>query len=77
MWVNVRKYITDWSILWPFCEGHPCIVLLVKYNLCLAQCSRLSRGIEGGRDRCLFTLPTIPAGLEAQTCSLRVTCLTY
>lgn len=71
--VGECKYITDWSTLWPFCEGHPCIVLQVKYKLCLAQWSRLSRGIEGGRDHCLFTLCTIPAGLEAQTRNLRVT----
>ncbi len=42
----------------------------------LAQGSHLSRGIEGGRERWLFTPPTIPAGPETRTCDLRVTSLT-
>ncbi len=41
---------------------------------CLAQVSHLSRGIEGGRERWLFTPPpTIPAGPETRTHNLRVT----
>ncbi len=64
---TVNTHLEQWAAIYATVPGEQ---LGVR---CLAQ-GHLSRGFEGGRERCTFTPPpTIPAGPETRTRNLWVT----